>query len=604
MRWLYDAYEKVTPRLFYVFSVVAISILALFVYRDLFNLWFTDVDTFPLIATGRIDSLAAAVDVISSPLMQGLMPNALFYRPLASIIWGVESYLWGLNPLGYHLMDLALHIANSVLLFLLIRGTSERCLAVGAKKKSRVVQPDLAALIAALVFAAHPIAMETVPAIARRPDLLFGFFLLLMLGQLSKSLSKPKSRCSGLTVLFCILGLASKDSAIVLPGIAIAFVFCFSTAATFSSRVKHCLHACWPLIVTTALFMGIRTLVLGGLGGYAGADSFAQSASNSVYPYLCAFFFSADLDVCINISRTKLIAAAAVILASLALASWRMRSANRDVWPDPAARFIAFAVLSLSALFSLHVMSGTAASLRTMYTALLFFSIVIGWGVVIVPQAILALGKLRECGLLERAAHAVAAIFLVVALSGVVRGAWSGQYINEWKAPTEIAKRTFTEFAKVVEPVAKDSIVYFVDFPFRAGDRLLFRERPIIAEHTVQGFVDLVAPDKHLDVVGLSYLTIEQSDPVSFESEVRFLTDPARLSIRIGPGVNVQRRPWFNPYAKRSPWRSNTYKKDETQRLLSIELNPEVELEGHAEFFVYTGDRVERRGVTPWVVSH
>ncbi len=600
----YDAYEQVTPRVFKVFSVVTISLVILFVYRDLFGLWFTDVDTFPLIFTGRIDSLAAAVDVFSSPLMQGLMPNALFYRPLASIIWGIESYLWGLNPLGYHLMDLALHIANSILLFFILRVVSERFSSVEAKKNPRVVPGDFAALTAALVFAAHPIAMETVPAIARRPDLLLGFFLLLMLGQLGKTLSKQKSRCSGLAILFCLLGLASKDSAVVLPGIAIAYVFCFSAATTFSNRVKHCLRSCWPLVITAVMFMGIRTLVLDGLGGYAGADSFAQSANASVYPYLCAFFFSGDLDVCIKISRPRLSAAAVVILVSLALASWRVRMANREVWPDPAVRWIAFAVLSLGALFTLHVAAGTAASLRTMYTALLFFSIIIGWGVVIVPQALLARGKLRDCGFSERAVHAVAAIFLVVALSGVLRGAWSGQYISEWKSSTEVAKRTFTDFAKAVEPVAKDSIIYLVDFPFRVGSRLPFRERPIIIEHTVQGFVDLVFPEKQLDVVGLSYLTIEQIDPVSFESEVQFLTDPARLDIHTGPGAFAQRRPWFNRYAKRSPWRSNTYSRNEAERLFSIELNPEVDLEGRAEFIIYLGDRVERRGVTPWVVSH
>ena len=91
---------------------------------------------------------------------------------------------------------------------------------------------------------------------------------------------------------------------------------------------------------------------------------------------------------------------------------------------------------------------------------------------------------------------------------------------------------------------------------------------------------------------------------MSFESEVQFLTDPARLDIHTGPGAFAQRRPWFNRYAKQSPWRSNSYSRNEAERLLSIELNPEVDLEGRAEFIIYLGDLIERRGVTPWLISH
>jgi hypothetical protein len=41
-----------------VFAMATISLVTLLVCRGLFGLWFTDIDTFPLIATGRIDSVS------------------------------------------------------------------------------------------------------------------------------------------------------------------------------------------------------------------------------------------------------------------------------------------------------------------------------------------------------------------------------------------------------------------------------------------------------------------------------------------------------------------------------------------------------------------
>jgi hypothetical protein len=253
-----------TVRVFNILVAVFVPLVALFVYRDLFGLWFTDIDTFPLISSGRIDSAAAISDIFSSPLMQGLMPNALFYRPLASISWGIDALIWGLNPLGYNLTDFAIHLANSLLIFFLVRATAQRFSADNVPNNQRVTQGDLAALAAAIIFAIHPIAMEVVPAIARRADLLYGLFLLLMLRSLRNVLIGQRTLDIVLATLYCVLAFASKDAALILPGIAMAFVFCFTEATTIQTRVMHCIRVCWPMVVAAALFLAARSLVLGG----------------------------------------------------------------------------------------------------------------------------------------------------------------------------------------------------------------------------------------------------------------------------------------------------------------------------------------------------
>src|SRR5262249_18989951 len=78
----------------------------------------------------------------------------------------VDYELYGLKPFGYHLTNLLLHIANTVLLFRILR------LMTGSVGRSAVV---------AGLFALHPLHVEAVAWVADRTDLLCTFFGLLAL---------------------------------------------------------------------------------------------------------------------------------------------------------------------------------------------------------------------------------------------------------------------------------------------------------------------------------------------------------------------------------------------------------------------------------------
>ena len=103
---------------------------------------------------------------------------------------------------------------------------------------------------------AHPITAETVPAIARRPDLLFCFFQLLALCFVFRYLRGAKRRDLGATALCCVLAIASKDSAIIVTAIVGAYVFCFSKAETFQARLLDCVRCCFPALLGVALYFG------------------------------------------------------------------------------------------------------------------------------------------------------------------------------------------------------------------------------------------------------------------------------------------------------------------------------------------------------------
>jgi tetratricopeptide (TPR) repeat protein len=111
------------------------------------------------------------------------------YQPLSWVTLGFDYLLWGENPRGYHLTNILLHVANALLVFLLALALhGARPLCDGPVRPGRPDRPAGsasdwmvrgAAAAAALLFALHPLRVESVAWITERRDVLSSFFLLL-----------------------------------------------------------------------------------------------------------------------------------------------------------------------------------------------------------------------------------------------------------------------------------------------------------------------------------------------------------------------------------------------------------------------------------------
>src|SRR6266481_8409769 len=125
------------------------------------------------------------------------------YFPLVYTTFRIERALWDLNPSGYHWVNLLLHVANALLVWRLL---------------ARLNVPG--ALLAAGIFALHPVQVESVAWITERKNLLMGFFFLLALIAwiaFVDERTRQRRRFYTLALVFYGLALFSKATACTLP---------------------------------------------------------------------------------------------------------------------------------------------------------------------------------------------------------------------------------------------------------------------------------------------------------------------------------------------------------------------------------------------------
>jgi len=212
------------------------------------------------------------------------------YYPLVFTSLWVDYQVWGLDPLGYHLVNLVLHLVNSLLIWWLLR-----YLGFGG------------AWVAAAVFAVHPVHVESVAWITERKNVLSTFFYLLALFSYLKFVfgnshkpgdhpAEPQGAGSYKYYLLALatfaLALLSKTSTATLPGAVLLLIW------WKQGRIR--LSQVWYLfpVVAMGLVMGLVTVWLertnvGATGGIFDI-SFAQKiqvAGLAVWHYVVTVFW-------------------------------------------------------------------------------------------------------------------------------------------------------------------------------------------------------------------------------------------------------------------------------------------------------------------------
>ena len=130
--------------------------------------------------------------------------NEAHYWPLLYTTFWLEHKLWGYAPAGYHVVNVLLHFANTLLLWRLL---------------ARLAAPG--AWVVAAVFAVHPLHVESVAWVMERKDVLSGLFYLAAFSAWVRFTEEPRPkrrrRSYLLALAFFVLGLLSKSIVVTLP---------------------------------------------------------------------------------------------------------------------------------------------------------------------------------------------------------------------------------------------------------------------------------------------------------------------------------------------------------------------------------------------------
>lgn len=153
------------------------------------------------------DTLRSFKGLLEIWLKPGSVPQ---YYPLVHTSYWIEYRLWELHPFGYHFNNILLHALNAFLLWLVL-------------KRLRVQ----GAYGIALVFALHPIHVESVAWITERKNTLSGFFYLSALLSYLIHLEKnePRSRAMIFSFLLYLGALLSKTVTCTFPVIAVLILW-------------------------------------------------------------------------------------------------------------------------------------------------------------------------------------------------------------------------------------------------------------------------------------------------------------------------------------------------------------------------------------------
>ena len=322
---------------------------------------------------GAVNSffLADDFDIISNVVRGGAFGQwstrgCAFFRPVVSLSFFLDHTVWGLRPIGYHLTNLVLHLISAVLVArvaLMLARLSPKF-----ERSAREV-----AFFSGLFFALLATHSEPVIWISGRTDLLACLFSLASLHvYLSARLSGRLKRLP-LSLAFLLLALLSKEAAIALPLIIVAFELFF-----YVRSKKKDLRTFWsgalPYVALFILYPFVRYLALGKLiGGYGGRTH--THIDLEVVGKLLFYFPSRALVPAMGTASLggTLVPLSGVVLAAAVVVLLIMSRVSRERrLPGLVYFMIGVSLLSIVPVMNLSVTAGTSEGTRFLYLPSVF----------------------------------------------------------------------------------------------------------------------------------------------------------------------------------------------------------------------------------------
>jgi tetratricopeptide (TPR) repeat protein len=209
----------------------------------------------------------------------------------------------GLNPVGYHIVNICIHILSALSVYLFVRLTFRT--PYFKNFKGSVISDDWLALACALLFVAHPIQTQAVSYIVQRFASLATLLFLLSLNSyiLARLSVKKNSNTATVTtnlpdlkrillyvmaIFFAVLSLRTKENAYTLPVIVVLYDVMFISSLTVLLTV---IRKRWRIVVSLSVAaLAFLVFIINSHGLLALFDKFKATNEISRHDYLITQF--------------------------------------------------------------------------------------------------------------------------------------------------------------------------------------------------------------------------------------------------------------------------------------------------------------------------
>jgi hypothetical protein len=180
-------------------------------------------------------------------------------RKVGNLTLWANYKLDGLEVRGYHAVNLAIHIINAMLVYLIVRLTFRAPVLAGSRLKER---SGLIALCSALLFVSHPMQTEAVNYILQRMVLLAAmFYFLSIAAYASARLSSGKLAKYGLfalAIVSAVLGMKTKENFFTLPAAIALYEFMFFKEG-LGKRILYLIPVLSTMLIIPASYAKMKT---------------------------------------------------------------------------------------------------------------------------------------------------------------------------------------------------------------------------------------------------------------------------------------------------------------------------------------------------------
>jgi tetratricopeptide (TPR) repeat protein len=234
---MYSSLQKLKRKASTLIPVAIIIIVAFAVYFNSLSNFFVYDDSSQILQNELIRNISNIPKIFTSSVLryQKIDVVSNYYRPLMHIIYMVNYLIFGLEPRGFHLVNVLFHAGSCVLIFVLTSRLLKECPPAASwplrSVKGWMTNLTMPPFIAAVLYAVHPIHTEAVTWVASIPDLSFTFFYLLSLFLYIVASDKDSS-FPGVRIFFSsasyLLSCLCKEPALTLPIVLFVYDLAFS----------------------------------------------------------------------------------------------------------------------------------------------------------------------------------------------------------------------------------------------------------------------------------------------------------------------------------------------------------------------------------------